>query len=210
MVDDQTTPQERYEQALAKLKGKQRRFVEEYLLCLNASEAARRAEYKDPGQAGYENKKKQEIAAAISAGFAAQSMPPSEVLARLTAHARGSADDFITVYQSPLQTIDGEPILDTEHKPIVRHFPSLDMEKARDRGMLHLVKKISYTAHGPSVELYDAQAALALIGKHHGLFVEKIDISRQEIEAFLDRLRDNLSPEEYARIVALAAGQGPT
>ena len=28
----------------------------------------------------------------------------------------------------------------------------------------------------------------------------------REIEAFLDRLRDNLPPEEYARIVALAAG----
>lgn len=28
----------------------------------------------------------------------------------------------------------------------------------------------------------------------------------REIEAFLDRLKDNLSPEEYARIVALAAG----
>lgn len=28
----------------------------------------------------------------------------------------------------------------------------------------------------------------------------------REIEAFLDRLKNNLSPEEYARIVALAAG----
>jgi hypothetical protein len=28
----------------------------------------------------------------------------------------------------------------------------------------------------------------------------------REIEAFLDRLKDNLPPEEYARIVALAAG----
>ncbi len=206
MAEQELSPQERYEQALAKLKGKQRRFVEEYLLCLNASEAARRAEYKDPGQAGYENKKKQEVAAAISAGFAAQAMPPSEVLARLAAMGRGSAYDIVTIYESPLQDVTGEPILDKGGQPIVRHFPSLDLKKAHDAGILHLVKKVTYTAHGPSVELYDAQAALALIGKHHGLFVEKIDISRQEIEAFLDRLKHNLSPEEYARIVALAAG----
>jgi phage terminase small subunit len=210
MADDQLTPQQKYDEALAKLTAKQRRFVEEFLICMNASEAARRADYKDPGQAGYENKKKQEVAAAISAGFATQVMPPSEALARLADMARGTADDFVTVYESPLHDVTGQPITDKEGQPIVRYFPSLDIEKARRRGVLHLIKKVAYTAHGPSVELYDAQAALALIGKHHGLFVEKIDVSRQEIEAFLDRLKHNLPPEEYARIVALAAGETTT
>lgn len=201
----QPSLQEQFDAALAKLTAKQRAFVEQYLICLNATEAARRAKYKDPEQAGYENKKKQEVAAALSLGFALQAMPPSEVLSRLAKIARGSGYDIITIYESPLQDITGDPILDTAGQPIVRRFPSLDLQKAADAGVLDLVKKVTYTAHGPSVELYDAQAALALIGKHHGLFVEKIDISRQEIEAFLDRLKHNLSPEEYARIVALAA-----
>lgn len=202
------TPQERYEAALADLTVKQQRFVEEYLICLNATEAARQAKYTHPNKQGPRLLVNVGIQVAVSAGMALHAMPPTEVLHRLAAMARGSAFDIVTIYESPIHTLDGTPVLDTDGNPIVRHFPSLDLQKAHAAGVLHLVKKVTYTAHGPSVELYDAQAALALIGKHHGLFVEKIDISRQEIEAFLDRLRDNLSPEEYARIVALAAGTG--
>lgn len=171
------TLQERYEAALAALTAKQRRFVEEYLTCLNATEAARRAEYKDPAQAGYENKKKQDVVAAISAGFALRAMSADEVLARLADMARSSADDFITVYESPLYDLTGNPILDLAGNPIVRFFPSLDIAKARERGMLHLIKKVSYTAHGPSVELYDAQTALVTAAKIHGLLVERHELT---------------------------------
>lgn len=209
MAEQELTPQEQYEAALASLNAKQRRFVEEYLVCLNASEAARRAKYATkPNVQGARMLANASIQRAVAAGMALHTMPAPEVLYRLTSIARGTGYDFVTVYESPLTDLSGEPVLGKDGAPIVRRFPSLDLEKAEQHGMLHLVKKIGYTAFGPSVELYDAQAALALIGKHHGLFVEKIDISRQEIEAFLDRLKHNLSPDEYARIVALAAGQG--
>lgn len=189
------------------LTAKQRAFVEHYLTCWNATEAARRAEYKDPAYSGWENQQKPVIQAAIQARLAELKMSADEVLTRLTDHARGDASDFVTVYASPLQdALTGKPILDRDGQEIIRYFPSLDLEKARQRGKLHLIKSVRSTAHGPAVELYDAQAALALLGKHHGLFVEKIDISRQEIEAFLDRLKHNLPEDEYARIVALAAG----
>jgi phage terminase small subunit len=179
MTEQQPTVHEQYMAALAGLTVKQRDFVEQYLICLNASEAARRAKYSErtAGSMGHENLKKPEIAAAISAGFALRAMPADEVLARLADMARGSADDFVAVHPSPLTTIDGEPIKDVQGNPIVRSFPSLDLEKARERGMLHLIKKVSYTAHGPSVELYDAQAALALLAKHHALLVERLEHS---------------------------------
>jgi phage terminase small subunit len=157
------------------LTAKQRAFVDAYLSCLNATEAARRAGYseKTAHAIGWENLRKPEIEVEIKAGLAERSMSAEEVVARLADHARASADDFISIYESPLHDITGKPVLDTEGKPIVRYFPSLNIEKARERGMLHLVKKVAYTAHGPSVELYDAQAALTLLGKHHGLFVER-------------------------------------
>lgn len=161
------------------LTAKQQAFVSAYLVCLNATEAARRAGYseKTAHAIGWENLRKPEIAEAIGAGLAERAMPSSEVLARLADMARATADDFITVYKSPLVTIDGEPIKDGDGNPIVRSFPSLDIDKARERGMLHLIKKVSYTANGPSVELYDAQVALVQLGKHHGLWVDKLEHS---------------------------------
>jgi hypothetical protein len=177
MAEQQPTIQEQYNQALAELTAKQRDFVEQYLLCLNATEAARRAGYTHPNKQGPANLVKLGIQAAVSAGFALRAMPADEVLARLADMARGSADDFVTIYESPLHDVTGQPIIDKEGQPIVRYFPSLDLEKARERGMLHLIKKVSYTAHGPSVELYDAQAALALLAKHHALLVERLEHS---------------------------------
>jgi len=45
------------------------------------------------------------------------------------------------------------------------------------------------------------------IAREMGHRRQGVDLTlEKEIEAFLDRLRDNLPPEEYARIVALAAG----
>lgn len=157
------------------LTAKQRAFVEAYLSCLNATEAARRAGYSEKTAAaiGWENLRKPEIEGAIKQGLTERAMSADEVLTRLADMARATADDFLTIYESPLNDITGQPVLGKDGQPIIRYFPSLDLDKARERGMLHLVKKVTYTAHGPSIELYDAQAALSLLGKHHGLFVER-------------------------------------
>lgn len=79
-------------------------------------------------------------------------MSADEVLARLADHARGDIKDFLKFY-------DGV------------NTPFLDLPGANERGLLHLVKKLKYNKAGqPEIELYDAQAALQLIGKAHGLF----------------------------------------
>jgi len=182
------------------LTTKQRLFVEAYLVCLNATEAARRAGYSErtASAIGWENLRKPEIAAAIQAGLAERAMPADEVLARLADMARATADDFLTVYKSPLQTIDGEPIKDEQGNPIVRSFPSLDIERARERGMLHLIKKVSYTANGPSVELYDAQAALVKLGEYHRLFGGKnvnLNVTPDDLKAMSDDDLDKLAEQ---------------
>ena len=65
----------REEAGLTKLAPKQARFVEEYLIDLNATQAAIRAGYseKTAGQVGHENLKKPEIQAAISKTATARS-----------------------------------------------------------------------------------------------------------------------------------------
>lgn len=140
------------------LTDKQRMFVYAYLECWNATEAARRAGYADPEQAGYENKKKQEIQAEIDCRMSEKAMKADEVLARLADHARGSIGAFVHT--------------DGDGKPD-------GFSLAGDRP-LHLIKKVSVTDKGWSFEMYDAQAALNLVGKHLKLFT---DVSEQTTTA---------------------------
>lgn len=88
-------------------------------------------------------------------------MSANEVLARLAEHARGDMDDYLTE--------DG----------------GIDLPKARKARKTRLLKKITSrrvvrtkedeeiedTTTG--IELYDAQAALVQLGRHHKLFTDK-------------------------------------
>lgn len=159
------------------LSPKQQIFVAEYCETWNATDAARKAGYKDPEQSGYENKKKPEVAAAIAA-YIEQIMPAGEVLTLLADQARSTMADFL------------DPDTNT-----------LDLQGAARKKKLHLVKKFTRrdTDSGThiSIELYDAQAALIQLGKHHGLFKDVIDVRFNP---------GDLTDEQLARI---AAGEDP-
>jgi phage terminase small subunit len=134
-------------------------FVEEYLTCWNASEAARRAGYK--GQAssvGAQLLANISIQEAIKARLAEKAMTADEVLVRLAEHARGSMAEFVRVNE------DTGAVW-------------LDMRAAQAAGKLHLIKSYQEASDkfGAKLELYDAQAALALLGKHHKLFTERTE-----------------------------------
>jgi phage terminase small subunit len=166
---------------MAGLSTKQQLFVAFYCETWNATEAARRAGYKDPEQAGYENKRKQEVAAAIEEHIAAI-MPAGEVLQLLADQARSTMEDFIDV--------------DTN---------TLDLQKAAQAKKLHLIKKFTRadteTSSRVSVELYDAQAALVHLGKHHGLFKEVIDVRFNPGDLSDDQLRRIAAGEDPASVV---------
>lgn len=140
------------------LTDKQQLFVQHYVACLNGAEAARRAGYAPASarQIASENLSKPDIRAAVDAALAEAAMPAGEVLARLTDHARGSMDDFLSVSGRGVR---------------------LDLKRAKELGVLHLVKKYSKTDRGVSVELYDRHAALELLGKHHRLFTDNINLT---------------------------------
>ena len=139
------------------LTPKQQAFVEAYLANgFNAADAARQLKYANPDRQGYRLLRNVEIAAAVKQELAARAMPADEVLARLAEHARGTMAD--------IHDDDGK----------------IDLKRARERGKLHLIKSHSVTKDGERIELYDAQAALALLGKHHGLFVERQEITGKD------------------------------
>jgi phage terminase small subunit len=146
------------------LTDKQLLFVGHYLACLNATEAAARAGYQGSRNVlavmGHENLRNPKIRAEIDARMAELVMPANEVLFRLTEHASGSMADFLSA--------KGRGV-------------TLDLTKAIKADKLHLVKKYSKTKQGVSIELYDAHAAQALLGKHHGLFVERHEHSWKDV-----------------------------
>jgi phage terminase small subunit len=177
-----------------KLTHKQSAFVEQYLIDFNATRAAVRAGYspKTAASIGSENLKKPEISRAIKARLAELKMGADEVLTRLADHARSTMADFVDPAELP-------PVLG----------------KAAESGKLHLVKTVRTTRRffkGDLVEektefeLYDAQAALVQIGKHHQLFVQRQELTGKDggpieisdARAKLAQLLDNAAAREPA------------
>lgn len=129
---------------------KQRAFVEEYLQCWNASEAARRAGYKgDPNTIGPRLLVNVGIRAIIENRLEEKAMRADEVLARMAEQARG------------------------EHGKYLREDGSVDFARLIADDKAHLVKSVKITKYGLEVEFYDAQTALVHIGKDLGRFKDQ-------------------------------------
>ncbi len=131
---------------------RQQLFVEHYLTCLNASEAARRAGYKRKANvAGSDLLSNPEIRLRIHEELKKVTVSADEAVARISAIAKGSMEYFIT--------------FNNEGKPCV------DLKKAKENHKLFLIKKIRISNDGEmTVELLDSIKAMELIIKHSGIF----------------------------------------
>ncbi len=134
------------------LTAKQAAFVEAYADCLNATEAARRAGYKTPHPEGSRLLRNATVRAAVDAALAERTLPKSEVLARLTAHARADVRDLLNYDDEGNVT---------------------GLRLHRD-APLHLIKSITPTRYGDKIELHDSQAALLKLGEAYGVFRDRI------------------------------------
>lgn len=87
-----------------RLTGKQKRFIQEYLICLNATEAARKAGYSEKvaSAIGFENLKKPKIKEAIAEVLSAVSSEKTasieEILEFLTAVMRGEHTEETLIF----------------------------------------------------------------------------------------------------------------
>jgi len=151
------------------MNNKQRVFVEEYLSCFNATEAARRAGYAYPNKQGPRMLVNVGIQEAIKARIDEKAMSADEVLVRLAAMARGDMGDFLDIGSMGFV---------------------VDLSKASEEGLTKLIKKVRQRTtistskdgaetevHDMEIELYDAQSALVQIGKIHSLFIDRTDIT---------------------------------
>lgn len=143
-----------------KLTAKQQRFVDEYLVDLNATQAAERAGYskRNADKIGSQLLNHQVVGPAIRAALDARSqrtkITQDEVVERLAAIAR--------MDPRKLFNADGT----------VKRVQDLDDETAL------AVSSVEFTeAGGRKVRFWDKKGALELLGKHLGMFVERVEHS---------------------------------
>ena len=158
------------------LTTKQQAFVEHYLACWNGAEAARLAGYSENTAREQASRllTNVNVQAEIQARLAELKMSADEVLVRLTDQARATLADFIDISKS---TVPASNMTEAQAK---LSGWSVNLHKAERRGKLHLIKKLKSGQWGPEIELYDAQAALQLLGRHYKLFVDRTELTGKD------------------------------
>ena len=150
---------------MAKLTAKQKLFCDEYLIDLNATQAAIRAGYstETAGVIGCENLKKPYIRAYIDRAMAERS------------RRTGINQDRVLIELARLGFVNAADLINTEDATVLQGATQ------DDTSAIQSVKvKMSHTDTGYAVEreikLYDKPRALELMGKHLGMFKDKLDI----------------------------------
>ncbi|MCG1271884.1 terminase small subunit [Staphylococcus epidermidis] len=144
-----------------KLTKKQEMFVEEYIIDLNATQAAIRAGYskKTAGQIGEQNLKKLEIQQAINEKLAEKKekliMKQDEILERLTQQGRREATDYqVVITEKPVTNEKGD-VVAIEKLPEIVEVPTQNK---------------------------DVIKALETLGKYYVMWTDKQEVTQRNIE----------------------------
>lgn len=154
------------------LNEKQKRFVSEYIIDLNAKQAAIRAGYSPKGaepQASrlLSNAKIQvEIAKAMEDRGKRTGITQDRVLAELSAIAFAKATDYVEV----------------DDNGIVRIKPTAELTDEQKKA----IASIKEGANGIEIKLTDKTKALEMLSRHLGLFNDKLNVNVEAIEIIED------------------------
>lgn len=152
---------------MADLTPKQARFVEEYLIDLNATQAAIRAGYSaaTAEQIGYQLLQKTLVSAAVARAKAERSarigLHADRVLEELAAVGFAKLDDFATWGPGRFSLLDSEEVDARAVQAITLKETTIPTENG------DIVK----TEQG--IKLHDKIGTLKLLGQHLGMFAEK-------------------------------------
>lgn len=190
---------------MAKMTEKQQRFCDEYLIDLNATQAAIRA--------GYSKKTANEQGARLLAKVSVQKyiaerkadrverteITQDMVLKELAIIAFSNAADYASVIEKdamvevngvtvPLEDADGNPIKYRTVEPVLTSELTEEQKKA-----LSVIKK---GRDGFEVKPYDKVRALELLGKHLGMWTEKVEVSGEMSNPF-----EGLTTDELKKLI---------
>lgn len=181
------------------LTAKQKRFCDEYLIDLNATQAAIRAGYseKTAYRTGADNLKKPQIEEYIAKRQKELSrsteITQERVIKELALIAFSNNADYAHVVEKKMQVEAGGAlvdVLDKDGKPVMYRTvePVLTEELTEEqKRALAVIKK---GRDGLEVKSCDKVKALELLGKHLGIFTDKIeanvnDTTRSELQELL-------------------------
>lgn len=165
---------------MAKLTAKQKRFIEEYLIDLNATQAAIRAGYSPDTakEIGCENLTKLNIKNEIDKAIAQRSrrtgISQDRVLRELAKIAFVNPSNVINFGQATVKNSASEDDLATIASVKVKTIPTEDGD-IEER----------------EVKLYDKLKALDLIGKHLGMFKDKVEVNGDMGVKIVDDIPDD-------------------
>lgn len=147
---------------MAKLTAKQKRFVEEYLIDLNATQAYIRAGYKNYDSAGVEANKtlnNPKIRQAVDEAMAERSrrtgINQDRILQEIAKLALVNIDDVVD-----LQTARIKPEATKEDLACIQSIKIKPTEFGEER----------------EIKFYDKKGSLELAGRHLGMFKDKVDL----------------------------------
>ena len=163
------------------LTDKQRRFVDEYLVDLNATQAAIRAGYseKTAYSIGNENLSKPEIAEAIQAAQAERAkrteITQDMVLRELAKIGFSDIRKIVRWGKTELRVTDAGD--DEGEVTEAYHGLALVSADEIDDNTAAAISEISEGREGLKVKLHDKKGALVDIGRHLGMFKDRIEHS---------------------------------
>ena len=176
---------------MRKLTPKQRRFVDEYLVDLNATQAAIRAGYsrKTAASIGEENLRKPEIQAAIQEAMKARQerteVTQDSVVKELARIAFGDPRNVMTWGPGGVKLKASAELTDDEAA---------------------FVSEVSETTteHGGSLKLKtnDKLKALELLGRHLGMFKEKVEVTGKDGGPITTKSERDMTDDELAAELA--------
>lgn len=190
---------------MVKLTAKQQRFCDEYLIDLNATQAAIRAGYseKRASEQAYQLLQKttvqNHIAELQKEREKRTEITQDRVLHELALIAFAKASDYARVVEKDAMVeVDGNmvPVLDEDGnqvkyrtvEPILTDELTEDQKKA-----IAVIKK---GRDGFEIKPYSKIQALELLGKHLGMFTEKVEVKNTTPNAF-----EGLTTEELKKLI---------
>ena len=170
---------------MASLTAKQKRFIEEYLIDLNATQAAIRAGYSPQSakEIGYENLTKPHIRARVDKAMAKRSkrigINAERILIELARIGLLNPDNVVNFGSATVKTESSEDDLAAIASIKVKTIPMEDGD---------MVER--------EVRFHDKIKALELAGKHLGMFKDKVEVSGSldtglsKLDSILEQLKE--------------------
>lgn len=155
------------------LTEKQKRFIEEYLIDLNATQAAIRA--------GYSPKTAQEQG---SQNLSKLMVPISEAIAERSKRT-GINQDRILRELAKIGFVNAKDVIDFEEAGVRCDAEEDDLAAIQSIKVKQTIGEKGTTTER-EIKLYDKKAALELLGKHLGMFKDKVDVETTERVVIVD------------------------